>query len=68
MSKFWRDAGERILWTAVAAALSGAAVYLNELPEVWIPVGTVVLTILKTLVAAHVGDPNTASFSKGESA
>jgi hypothetical protein len=68
MTKFWKDAGERILWTAVAAALSAAGVYITELPEVWIPIGTVILTTLKTLVAAHVGDPNTASFSKGDTA
>lgn len=65
MSKFWKDALERIAWTAVAAVLSATGVYLTELPEVWIPIGTVVLTTLKTMVAKKVGDPNTASFAKG---
>lgn len=63
MSKFWKDALERIAWTAVAAALAAAGVYITELPEVWVPIATVALTTLKTLVAKQVGDPNKATFS-----
>lgn len=62
MNKFWKDALERIAWTAVAAALSAAGVYITELPEVWVPIATVALTTLKTLIAKQIGDPNTASF------
>ena len=62
MNEFWKDALERITWTAAAAALSAAGVYITELPEVWIPISTVILTTLKTLVAKQVGDPNNASF------
>jgi hypothetical protein len=68
MSKFWKDALERVLWTGVAAVLAAAGVYVTELPEVWIPIGTVVLTTLKTLVAKQIGDPTTASFGKGGAA
>jgi hypothetical protein len=65
VTKFWKDALERITWTAVAAALSATGVYLTELPEVWVPIATVALTTLKTLVAKQAGDPTTASFAKG---
>lgn len=64
MSPFIRDAGERILWTAVAAALSAAGVYITELPAIWVPIATVALTTVKTLVAKQIGDPNTAAMSK----
>lgn len=68
MSKFWKDALERILWTGVAGGLAASGVYLTELPEVWIPIGTVVLTTLKTLVAKQIGDPTTAALTKGDTA
>lgn len=68
MSKFWKDALERITWTTLAAALAAAGVYITELPEVWVPIGTVVLTTLKTMVAKKIGDPTTASFGKGGAA
>lgn len=62
MSKYWKDALERIGWTAVAAVVSATGVHITELPEVWIPIATVALTTLKTLIAKQIGDPNTASF------
>jgi hypothetical protein len=65
MPKYLRDALERVLWTSVAAAVSAAAVYVNDLPEVWVPIGTVILTTLKVLVAKKVGDPNSAALLKG---
>lgn len=65
MPKYLRDALERVLWTSVAAAVSAAAVYVNDLPEVWVPIGTVLLTTLKVLVAKKVGDPNSAALLKG---
>ena len=68
LSPFWKDALERILFTAIAAALAAGSVYVTNLPGVYVPVGTVVLTVLKTLVAAHVGNPNTASLIKGDTA
>lgn len=66
MSKFWKDALERIAWTAAAAAVSAAGVYVTELPEVWVPIATVAFTTVKTLIAKQIGDPNTASFAKGD--
>lgn len=65
MPKYLRDALERVLWTSVAAAVSAAAVYVNDLPDVWIPIGTVIFTTLKVLVAKKVGDPNSAALLKG---
>ncbi len=65
MPKYLRDALERVLWTSVSAAVSAAAVYVNDLPEVWIPIGTVLFTTLKVLVAKKVGDPNSAALLKG---
>lgn len=65
MPKYLRDALERVLWTSVAAAVSAAAVYVNDLPGVWIPIGTVIFTTLKVLVAKKVGDPNSAALLKG---
>lgn len=68
MSKFWKDAVERIGWTAAAAAIPAAAYYVDLLPVQWIPVATVILTVVKTLVAKHFGNPETATFDKKESA
>lgn len=65
MPKYLRDALERVLWTSVAAAVSAAAVYVNDLPDVWIPIGTVIFTSLKVLIAKKVGDPNSAALLKG---
>jgi hypothetical protein len=65
MREYVKDAVERILWTSVSAAASAAAVYINDLPEVWIPVGTVLLTTVKVLIAKKIGDPNTAALAKG---
>lgn len=64
MRKYWRDALERILWTALAAALAAGGVYIADLPEVYIPIATVVLTTVKVAVAKKVGDPNSAAMLK----
>ena len=66
MGKFWKDARERILWTFIAAAVSAAGVYVTDLPQEFVPIGTVLLTTLKVLVARHVGDPDTAAITKGQ--
>lgn len=66
MGKFWKDAGERVLWTFLAAVLSTAGVYITDLPSEWIPVGTVLFTTLKVFVARHVGDPESAAMAKKE--
>lgn len=64
MNKYWRDALERVSWTALAAAIPATAYYVDLLPVQWIPVATVGLTVLKVLVAGHVGNPDTAKFDK----
>lgn len=64
-SKFWKDAGERILWTFLAATLSVAGLYVSDLPLEWAPIATTVLTTLKVLIARHIGDPSTGAISKG---
>lgn len=69
MPKFWKDALERILFTSLAAGISAGGVYVTHLPPVWVPVATVILTVVKTLVAGQVGDKSSAAISltKGES-
>lgn len=59
--KFMIDAAERIGWTAASAAVSAAAVYTSKLPSEWIPIGTVLLTTLKTLIASRIGDKSSAA-------
>lgn len=48
-----KDALERVAWTTLQVGLPTLAAYLDMLPVAWIPVGTVVLAVLKNLVAAH---------------
>jgi|KBSSwiStaDraftv2_1062776.scaffolds.fasta_scaffold06714_2 hypothetical protein len=64
LNKFWKDALERIAWTTLAAAIPAAAYYVDLLPPQWIPVATVLITVVKTVVAGHVGNPDTAKFDK----
>lgn len=64
MGNYLKDAFERVLWTAVAAGLSAAGVYVADLPAEWIPVGTVILTMFKVMVAKKVGNPDNASMRK----
>lgn len=64
MGKYWKDALERILWTALAAAISAGGVYVADLPEVYIPIATVVLTTVKVSVAKRIGDPESAAIMK----
>lgn len=59
--KFIIDAAERIGYTALSAGLSAGAVYFTKLPSEWIPVGTIVLTTLKTLIASQIGDKSSAA-------
>ena len=64
LSPYMRDAVERVAYTGVAAAVSAAAVYVSDLPSEWIPVGTVVLTVVKVLLAKWRGNPDNASLLK----
>jgi len=48
-----KDALWRILWTSVQVAIPAITVWVTNLPEVWVPVGTVALVILKTQMAIY---------------
>ncbi len=64
MGNYIRDAVERVAWTAVAAGFSALGVYVSNLPTEWIPVGTVIFTTVKVLIAKKVGNPDNASMLK----
>lgn len=70
LSPFVKDALERVFWTALSAGITYASVYITKLPMGYVPVGTVLLTMVKTLVASHVGDKSSAAIPliKGPSA
>ena len=36
----WRDTAERLLWTALAAALAAVPAVLTDLPYWWVPILT----------------------------
>lgn len=57
---FWRDALERIGWSAAEAAVSTAIVVVADWDFVWVPILTAGLTILKTQIAKFVGGPDAA--------
>lgn len=50
-----KDAAMRVLWTTLQVALPFATVEATHLPVAWVPLGTVVLAVLKNLVTAHLG-------------
>lgn len=70
MSKFWRDASERAVWTFAQGALAAAP--LGPVSD-WSAVrsagvtmavagGAAVLSLAKAMLARRVGDPASASF------
>lgn len=61
MTKFWHDALERITWTALAVGAAYGGTYVTKLPVAWIPIGTIILTLVKTLVAGRIGDKSSAA-------
>jgi hypothetical protein len=56
-----RDALMRVLWTTLQVALPFATVELTHLPVAYVPLGTVVLAVLKNLVTAHLGSGQAGS-------
>lgn len=48
-----KDGLARVGWTALQVGLPTLATYVDLMPAAWIPVGTVVLAVLKNLVTAH---------------
>jgi hypothetical protein len=53
----WKLA-ERVIWTAVQAALGVVTVEMFDLPPVLAPVFATVLAVVKGYVARRIGDPN----------
>lgn len=58
---WWRDALERILWTAAEAGLSAAIVIVAELDLYWAPILATVLAAVKAWVAKRVGGSGDAA-------
>ena len=52
-----KDALERIGWTTLQVAIPSIAIEFTHLPAAWIPLGTVILAVIKNVVAAHNGAP-----------
>lgn len=63
-AKWFKDAGERVLWTAIAAASAAGITYASGLDWVYAPALTTILTVVKTIAARYVGDSNSAAMSK----
>lgn len=73
VSKFWSDALERIGWSTLEGAATGAVAGWGAasfttvsglqafLIGVAVPAGTALFTALKTLAARQVGDPESAA-------
>ena len=61
MPKFYTDALERIAATAAEAGLSVAIVEVANLHAAWVPILTVALATVKTMLAKYVGNPDTAA-------
>lgn len=56
------DSAERVGVTAALAGVGVALVEIADWPFVWVPILAAVLNVLKVLLAARVGDPNTGGF------
>lgn len=65
MPKFYRDALERVIWTAVQAGLGVVSVELLNIDPVYGVVVAAVLATLKALVARQLGVQGTASTAPG---
>ena len=63
-TKFKWDAVERVLATALEVVIPYITVEQLDLPKAWIPVGTVVLALIKVWVAKQVGKKDSASLVK----
>jgi len=61
-AKAFRSLAARAGWTAAQVLVAGVTVEAFDLPAAWVPVGAVLLSALKSFVAGHVGDPETATF------
>jgi len=56
-----KDALSRIGWTALQVGIPAIAYYVDLLPAVWIPAGTVLLAVIKNVVADHYNTKESAA-------
>jgi len=63
--KWFLDSAERVAWTAAQVVASTVTVEMLNLPAEWIPVGAVVLAMLKSAVARKIGRDDSASTVPG---
>jgi len=63
-SRWFKDAGERVVATGVCAAAAAGITYTSGLDWVWAPVLTTLLTVVKTIAARFVGDSDSAALRK----
>ena len=61
----WKDALERITWTAAQAIVATVSIEMLDLPAHWIIPATIALAALKNLVAGHFGNPGTSAIGPG---
>jgi EamA domain-containing membrane protein RarD len=61
MSKFWKDALERVGWTVVQAVAGVAILTLTDTDLAWAVIVIPMLTAVKVFAAKKVGDPETAA-------
>ena len=66
--EFWLDTSERVIGTAAAAAIPSAMLLgtdqIDYAVAFLLTIGTAIVTTLKCVVAATVGDKGTASLRK----
>lgn len=55
-----KDAWSRIGWTTLQVGIPAVAYYVNILPAQLVPVGTVVLAVIKNVVADHFNTKESA--------
>jgi hypothetical protein len=63
-AQWFKDAGERVLWTAIEAGAGVGIVYAADLHWAYAPAIAAVLTVVKSIAARYVGDSNSASLRK----
>jgi len=48
-----KDAWSRIGWTTLQVGIPTIGYYVDLLPAIWVPLGTVALAVIKNMVADH---------------
>lgn len=56
-----KDLAERAAWSALYAAIGAVSVTELNLPPALLPVVLPALSAIKSFIAAHIGDPNSAA-------